>query len=95
MSNKPKKSPTPLTAPEATLSPPKATIRIGVITASIWEHPSEKGPFHVVTFDRRYRNKDGEWLTSHAYSPADLLVLSKVADLAYIRILDFQHRGDD
>ena len=39
-----------------TKNPPAAKIRVGLITASIWENTNEKGTFHNVTFERRYKD---------------------------------------
>jgi hypothetical protein len=39
---------------------PVAKVRIGLITASIWENKTDKGTFHNVTFERRYKAGD-QW----------------------------------
>ncbi len=68
--------------------PPVAKVRVGLVTASIWERSTENGTFHNVTFERRYRDADGNWKSSHGYDTLDLLVLAKVADLAHSKILE-------
>lgn len=68
--------------------PPVAKLRIGLITASIWERTSENGSFYTVTFERRYRDAEGNWNSSHSYDPQDLLVLAKLADLAHTKIIE-------
>jgi hypothetical protein len=40
--------------------PPVAKLRIGLINATIWERVTENGKFHSVTFERRYRDGNGE-----------------------------------
>ena len=75
-------------------SPPVAKIRDGLITASIWEQQSEKGAFYSVTFERRYKDADGNWKSSHSYDSRDLLTLSKLADLAHTKILEAQSESD-
>ena len=42
-----------------TKNPPADKVRVGLITASIWENKTEKGTFHNVTFERRYRDAEG------------------------------------
>jgi hypothetical protein len=72
-------------------NPPVAKIRVGLITASIWERKTDNGTFYATSFERRYRNGDGDWKTSHSYDPADLLTVGKVADLAHTKILELQN----
>jgi hypothetical protein len=77
-------------APDKTAEPakpPVARVRVGLITASIWERTSESGAFYAVSFERRYRDAQGNWQTSHSYDTHDLLSLAKAADLAHTQIL--------
>jgi len=74
-------------------NPPIAKIRVGLITASIWERPSESGTFYSVSFERRYRDSDGNWQTTHSYDTGDLLALAKAADLAHSKIVEAQTDG--
>ena len=74
---------------------PAEKIRVGLITASIWENTNEKGTFHNVTFERRYKDAEGKWQTSHSYNTGDLLDLAKAADLAHTEILKARNRGDE
>ena len=76
-------------------NPPVAKVRVGLITASIWERSAEKGKYHTVSFERRYRNKQGNWQTAHTFDPADLLALAKVADLAHTRVLELRTSSDE
>lgn len=68
--------------------PPVAKVRVGLITASIWERDSDKGIFYTVSFERRYRDAEGHWQSSHSYDTQDLLAVAKAADLAHTRILE-------
>jgi hypothetical protein len=79
---------------DETAKPPVAKIRVGLITGSIWERDSDKGTFYAVTFERRYRDSEGNFKSSHSYDTQDLLVLAKVADLAHSKILELQ-KGQD
>ena len=71
---------------KATAQPPVAKLRIGLMTASIWQRKTETATFHSVTFERRYRDAQGAWQTTHSYDGGDLLVLAKLADQAHTRI---------
>lgn len=76
----------------AKANPPVAKIRVGLVTASIWERKTENGTFYNVTFERRYRDAEGNWGTAHGYDTGDLLALAKAVDLAHTRIMAL--RGD-
>ena len=73
-------------------NPPVAKVRVGLITGSIWERSTENGTFFNVSFERRYRDGEGNWKSSHSYDTGDLLALSKLADLAHSKILELQNR---
>jgi len=62
--------------------PPVAKIRIGLLSASIWERTTDKGTFHTVTFERRYRDAKGEWHGTQSFDKSNLLTLAKLADQA-------------
>ena len=78
-----------------TKNPPAEKIRVGLITASIWENVNEKGTFHNVTFERRYKDAEGKWQTSHSYNTGDLLDLAKAADLAHTEIIRAKKGSDE
>jgi hypothetical protein len=75
---------TPTTEPG---KPPVAKLRLGLIQASIWERSTDKGAFYSVTFERRYRNAQSEWASTHSYDADDLLLLAKLADQAHTEIM--------
>lgn len=61
---------------------PVHSLRYGVISASIWQQESERGPMYNVTFQRSY--KEGEnWKSSASFGRSDLLVLSLLATKAF------------
>ena len=70
-----------------TKNPPVGKVRVGLITASIWANKTEKGTFHNVTFERRYKDGD-QWKSSHSYNADDLLALAKAADMAHTKIVE-------
>jgi hypothetical protein len=77
-----------------TKNPPVAKIKVGLITASIWENKGDKGTSYNVTFDRRYKDGKNEWHSTGSYNVSDLLELAKAADLAHTRILELQAVGE-
>lgn len=75
-------------------NPPVARLRIGLINASIWQRSTEKAAFYSVSFERRYKDAEGNWQSSHSFNADDLLVLSKLADQAHTEITRIRN-GDD
>jgi len=74
-----------------TNNPPVAKVRVGLVTASIWERRTDDRTFYAVSFERRYRDGNGDWQTAHNYDGgSELLALTKAADLAHTRILELQ-----
>jgi len=71
-----------------TKKPPVGKVRVGSVTASIWENTKDSKIFYSVTFERRYKDGDGNWKSSDSYGPGDLLELAKAADRAHSQILD-------
>ena len=78
-----------------TKNPPVGKVRVGLITASIWENTNDKGTFHNVTFERRYKDAQGNWQSTHSYGESDLLELAKAADLAHTEIVNARNGGDE
>lgn len=73
-----------------TANTPVSKIRLGRIQASIWENASEKKTHYNVTFERRYRDSDGNWKSTHSYGFDDLLLLAKAADMAHSKIVELK-----
>lgn len=69
-----------------TAKPPVAKIRLGLINASIWQRNTGEDVFYSVSFERRYRDKQGQWHSTQSYNADDLLTLSKLADQAHTEI---------
>ncbi len=70
---------------------PAAKVSVGLQTASIWKNESEGRVFYNVTFDRRYRDTQGNWKSTSSYGRDDLLALAKLADLAHTKVLELQN----
>jgi len=62
--------------------PPVAKLRIGLLSANIWERSSDSGTFYTVTFERRYRDAAGNWHSTQSFDKSHLLSLAKLADQA-------------
>ena len=67
---------------------PVAVIAVGKIRASIWQTVNDRGTFHSITFERRYRDKDGLWKTARSFKAGtDVHALLHAAALANDKIL--------
>ena len=70
---------------------PVAKVSIGLQSASIFKNESEGRVFYNVSFDRRYRDAEGNWKSTSSYGRDDLLALAKLADQAHTRVLELQN----
>lgn len=75
---------------EDTKTPPADRVRLGTIGAAIWRNQSGERTWFNVTFERRYRDRAGEWQSSTSFDREDLLTLAKIADLAHTRIHELE-----
>ena len=66
---------------------PVRKIRIGSVSATVWK---QEGGFYTASLERNYKDKDGNWKSTHSFSVDDLVVAVKVADLAADAILALQ-----
>jgi hypothetical protein len=64
------------------MSKPIHEVRLGLIKAAIWQNQTRVGERHNVTLTRLYRNGD-VWKESTHFGRDDLLLASKVLDLAH------------
>ena len=78
-----------------TQKPPVAKLRIGLINANIWQRVTDEDAFYSVSFERRYRDNDGNWQSTHSYNVDDLLILAKLADQAHTEITELRSGGAD
>ena len=74
------------TSSDIPANPPIAKLRIGLINASIWQRITDEHTFYSVTFERRYRDDQGNWHFTKSFNPEDLLILSKLADQVHTEI---------
>lgn len=78
-----------------TAQPPVARLRLGLLNASIWQRTSDDNVFYSVSFERRYRDAQGNWQSTHSYNADDLLLLAKLADRAHTEIIRHQNGEAD
>jgi len=72
---------------------PVETVRIGCVSASIWENKTEHGSRYNVTFSRSY-NDGNEWKRTESFGRDDLLLLAKMANEAHTRVCQLQSNGN-
>jgi hypothetical protein len=75
---------------DETAKPPVAKLRLGLMNATIWERTTDTNAFYSVTFERRYRDGEGNWHTTHSYDVNDLLTLAKLVDQAHSKIVELR-----
>ena len=66
---------------------PAARINLHPISAAIWRNENPKGTFYSTTFERSFKDDQGQWQRSDVFGSGDLLLLAKVADLAHSEII--------
>jgi len=71
----------------ATKNPPVRKIRVGSVTASIFENVKDGNTRTSITFQRSYKDRDGKWQNSDNYNIGELLELAKAADMAHTHLL--------
>ena len=66
---------------------PASKVKIFPISAAIWRNEGSNGAFYSATFERSYKDAQGNWKSSDSFNGDDLLLLAKVADLAHTEIV--------
>lgn len=69
---------------------PAAKVTLYPVSAAIWRNQNQKGVFYSVTFERSFKDDAGKWQASSTFNASDLLLLSKVADLADSKIRELR-----
>ena len=73
---------------QQTKARPVATIVVGKIRANIWQTVNERGTFHRITLERRYRDKDGKWQSARSFNAGtDVRALIEAAARANDKIV--------
>lgn len=78
----------PSAPPSRGASSPVKTLRLGRIKAAVWENGADQRTFYNVTFARTYMDEDKKFHDADSFGRDDLLLLSKLADLAHSFICD-------
>jgi len=73
--------------------PPVDKFQEGPWHVSIFQNPSSKGDFRTAKLERRYKDKEGQFQTSHSYNASDLDHLEKAAREARMRITKWQEEN--
>lgn len=72
---------------EKTGNVPEQKFRAGSITATVWKNDIVKdgnaASFNSITLERSYKDKDGNWQTTHSFRTNDLPRLALVAQKAF------------
>lgn len=69
---------------------PVRKLRLGRLSATVWENGGEERSFLVVKFARSYLDEQKKWQNSDSFSRDDLLALAKLADQAHTFICERQ-----
>ncbi|ODU01792.1 MAG: hypothetical protein ABS79_01160 [Planctomycetes bacterium SCN 63-9] len=69
-------------------------MRLRNVRAAIWANDGDSGTRFNATFARLYKDSEGYWRSSDSFGRDDLLLLSKVADLAHTWISEQMQAHD-
>lgn len=74
-----------------TSTKPIDRVRFGSVQSAIWKNQDEEGRTRYnATYERSYKDANGEWQSTGSFGRDDSLVLAKVADLTFTRIHELQ-----
>jgi len=76
---------------ETTANKPVQKFRSGAIEVAVWLKTGEKGPFYSVTMSRSYKSGE-EWKQADSFSGDDVIVLTKLLDMASTWMLSQPNR---
>ena len=62
---------------------PVKEFRSGSIRAVVWLNSTDNGEWYSTTLSRSFMKSDGKWAETNQFNRDDLLVVSKLAELAY------------
>ncbi|MFT4343813.1 MAG: hypothetical protein ACMXYE_03630 [Candidatus Woesearchaeota archaeon] len=72
---------------DAGTNTPEMKFRAGAVSATVWQNvlQNEKGTaaYNSVSLERVYKDKEGNWQTTHSFRMNDLPKLALVAQKAY------------
>ncbi len=68
---------------------PEQKYSAGGITATVWANTKDGKTFHNVSFDKRYKDKEGNWKSTNSLNVTDLpkaiMVLGKAFEYAALK----------
>jgi len=67
-------------------SQPIDTLRVGFLSAAIWQRETKDSPYYSVSFERSYKDAQGNWQTTTNLDYEDLMNVSKMAEQAFEKI---------
>ena len=76
--------------PAATGNRPFDKVRLGQITANIWRNSGQNGDYFSVSFERSYKDEQGQLQSTSSFRPADLPVVETVSQKAVDRIMEIE-----
>ena len=63
---------------------PVVQVTLHPVSGAIWRNTNAKGEaFFTATFDKAYKDETGAWKSTNSFSPDQVLLLAKVADLVH------------
>lgn len=65
----------------------------GPVQVSIFQNPSSKGDFRTATVEARYKDKDGQFQTSHSYTASVLRHMSSASASAAEKISKWEEEN--
>jgi hypothetical protein len=71
-----------MTQTQPTNTRPIHKIRVGSVEAAIWRYEQDQYRRHRVSFQRRYKNKDGQFRSTTDFNTDEAVLLIQVAKLA-------------
>ena len=74
---------------------PVDKIRIGNVTANIWNNPSEKGDFHTVTFERNYKGEGDMKIVSELVQSDNCRLVHCFATADWLRSNEMNLKGKE
>jgi len=79
---------------------PEQKFSAGAVSATVWKNQTEKNgsvfDFRTISFERRYKDKEGKWQSSNSFRINDLPKARLVLDKAYeYLIMNKSQEGED
>ena len=69
---------------------PVARVKVRTVQASIWARSTDKGTFFDTSFQRGYRDGEGNWKNTQSFDLNGLLALHHAVGLAIDKVLELQ-----